>query len=121
MSAPSYKITASSDSRSKLAQAYVAILAPGKAGEILVRQGFSQGTFAQFLAIYALRAAKAHLTEDQLADAFRAIGAGNASQVFQALADLTIQLDGKDEKPQSLSAYWGSGKAKPDLSRVAAF
>lgn len=113
-----YTISSPASVRSALAQAYVGLLADGKAGDLLVKNGFSQSNFATFLARYASRAIAAKHTPEQLAETFRAIGAGNASQVRQALADLVIIID--DGKPQSLSAYWGTGDAKPDTSKIAA-
>lgn len=114
----SYKIEAPAKIRG-IAVPYVSLLAQGKVGECLIRNGATQANFANFLAAYAVKAVAAGHTQEQLADSLRAIGAGNASQVFQALADLTIILDGG--KPQSLSAYWASGNVKPDTSKVAIF
>lgn len=92
--------------RSAIAAALVTQVAPGKAGELLVRQGFNQVTFATFLANLAHRAISAGYDEKKLAELFRQMAAGNASQARQALEEVAIKFDG-DEKEQSLSAYWG--------------
>jgi hypothetical protein len=91
--------------RSAIAAAIVTQVAPGKAGELLIRQGFNQMTFATFLANLATRAITAGYDEKKLAELFRQMAAGNASQARQALEEVAIKFDG-DDKEQSLSTYW---------------
>ncbi len=101
---------------SKIAAALASQLAMGKAGEVLITQGFSQDTFTAFIANLAMRAAKANMSEVALASIFKQVAACNASQARQALADLSITVEG--DKPCSLGAFWGTDKptAKADLS-----
>ena len=101
---------------SKIAAALASQLAQGKAGEILIAHGFSQDTFTAFIANLAMRAAKANMSETALATIFKQVAACNASQARQALADITITVEG--EKECSLNAFWGTDKpaAAPDLS-----
>jgi hypothetical protein len=110
----SYVIKASGTS--KIAASLASQLAEGKAGEILIKHGFSQETFTAFIANLAFRAVKAGMTEPQLAAIFKQVAACNASQARQAMSDITIAIEG--EKEQSLNSFWGVEKpnAAPDLS-----
>ena len=107
------------NSRSEVAQALASQLEKGKAGDLLIIDGWSQRNFARFLATFAVRAVAAGFDAEKLYRAFTMLAAGNASQASQSLADSTIKFEG-DAKEQSLSAYWGLGKGskgtKPDLS-----
>lgn len=107
--------TIKNNSKSKVAANLAVMLEAGKAGEILIRDGFSQDSFCAFLADFALRAAKAGHDRAKLTTAFQMLAAGNASQARQALADVVIVIDGKE---QSLGAYWqkNSSATPPDLS-----
>lgn len=109
--------TIKSTGTSKIAAALASQLAPNKAGSVLINQGFNQDTFVMFLASLAMRAVAAKMDEKQLAGIFRQVAAGNASQARQALADVVITIDGKD---QSLGAFWGKTDAAPavDLSAL---
>jgi len=97
---------------SKVAAALTAQLAPNRAGHVLIESGFNQDNFTLFIARLAIVAIKAGYDETKLAALLRQVGAANASQARQALADAVITVDG--EKQQSLGAFWGdSGRAVP--------
>lgn len=104
---------------SKVAASLATQLSQGKAGEILITAGFSQETFCAFLANLAVRAISAKYKESDLAGLFVQMAAGNASQARQALAEVTLKLDGSE--PQSLGKYFAKsdGKAKIDVSALA--
>ena len=104
------------DSRSEIANALCSQLAEGKSGEILIRNGFSQANFIAFLSRLAFKAIAAGYDEAKLAQVFKQVAAGNASQARQACADIVVEFAG--DKPQSLGKLWGTGDAKvaPDLS-----
>jgi len=115
----SYTLKASSTSRGEVTASFESQLAEGKSGEVLVRNGFSQTNFTIFLARLAIRAIEAGYDEAKLAQVFKQVAAGNASQARHACADIAIEFEG--EKPQSLGKLWGTGGAKsvPDLSILA--
>lgn len=102
--------------KSKVAASLATQLEPGRAGEILIRNGFSQDSFCAFLADFATRAVAAGHSKPQLATAFSMLAAGNASQARQACSDISISVDGGKE--MSLSSFWGKTEtgAKPDLT-----
>lgn len=91
--------------KSAIAAALATQLAPGKAGESLIRNGFSQGSFCAFLAELATRAIAAGYDSAKLADLFRQMAGGNASQARKACAELVIKIDG-DKTGEGLEAYW---------------
>lgn len=97
---------------SKVAAALVSQLAAEKSGAVLIEAGFSQDNFTLFLARLAIKAVAAGYDETKLSALFRQMAAGNASQARQAMADITITLEG--EKEQSLGKFWGeSPKSAP--------
>lgn len=97
---------------SKVAAALASQLAADKSGSVLIESGFSQDNFTLFLARLALKAVAANYDETKLSALLRQMAAGNASQARQAMADITITLEG--EKEQSLGKYWGdSPKSAP--------
>ncbi len=103
-------------------------LSPGRAGEHIVREGFSSRSFCQFLANYASRAIEKGKTPAELAKDFAALAAGNASQVRQILVDLIIESPELEaeltstgaRKQITLSKFWGTAEiaARPDLSEL---
>lgn len=111
------KYTVKCDSRSDIANAFAVQLSEGRAGEVLIRDGFSQGNFVRFLARFAMRAIKAGYDEDKLVEALGLVAAGNASQAKTACKDISVRFEGKD-KDVSLGDLWSSanGAAKPDVS-----
>lgn len=132
------------NSRSEVAQALASQLEKGKAGDLLIVDGWSQRNFARFLATFAVRAVAAGFDAEKLYRAFTMLAAGNASQASQALEDsficteiskkeaeelkakghataaLVLEEKGLFYKKDSLGAFWGLGKGskgtKPDLS-----
>ena len=81
------------DSRSKLAAALCSQVQVGKAGEHL-KNGLTTDSWALFLAEYASRALNKGASVDALASYFVALGAGNMSQVRQAMEALRIGTPG---------------------------
>jgi hypothetical protein len=107
------------ESRSPLASNIAAFLSPGKAGEILIQRGFSQGNFAEFLAILAGRAITAGETEANLIAIFKGVAAGNASQFRQICESINIQADG--EKLQTLDSFWGKKRSSAAVAFASAY
>lgn len=110
------KYTVKCDSRSDIANAFAVQLGEGRAGECLIRDGFSQGNFVRFLARFAIRAIKAGYDEDKLVEALNLVAAGNASQAKTACKDISVRFADKD-KDVSLGNLWSgaSGAAKPNV------
>lgn len=104
---------------SKVATALVSQLAQDKAGHVLIESGFSQDNFVLFLTRLTMRAIAAGYDEVKLSTLLRQMAAGNASQARQALADVTIEVEGS--KPCSLGKFWGDSprSAPADASLYA--
>lgn len=106
--------------KSKLAAVYAQYCAEGKAGEILIKAGCNTDAFATFASLVAQRALENGEDAPTLAERFKNLCIGNASQVRQAIQELQIEIDG--EKAQSISTYWQkSGLVEqPIVSRLGA-
>jgi hypothetical protein len=100
------KYTLTATNKSKVGQSFAGYCAQGKAGEILITHGCNTVAWSKFLATLAIRAIEAGDDEEKLALRFRRVNAGNASQVRQAIDDLSIVVDGG--KAQSVSSFWKS-------------
>lgn len=97
----------SSDKKSPIALAYLALCAAGKPGEILVRSGCSKEAFCLFAADIALRAVEAGQSKEELAKTFGTLAIQNQSQVRQLIGSFTIWPDGDEDEAESLSKFWG--------------
>jgi hypothetical protein len=105
------------ESKSKTAHVYAHLMAEGKPGEVLVRNGFGKDAYCRFLAKVASAGVAAGMTEDQLFSLFSQLDAGNSSAVRQACEAIMITFDG--EKAQNFASLFPahSGKGgKPDLT-----
>ena len=111
-----YKIN--SDKAGKIGKQIASQLLPGKAGEILIRNGCTQDNYAHFIADVAHRSVNAGHDIAKTAAIFKQLAACNASQAKQALADVEITVD--DLKPQSLGSFFAKTDGGPvvDLSSL---
>jgi hypothetical protein len=121
-----YKLLLPAANRSAITAALASQMEDGKAGDLLIKEGFSQANFVLFLARLAEKATQAGYNADQIAQVFNQVAAGNSSQARQACKD--IQITGDDfpaltnssgtKYNQTLEKVWGGSEAKvlPNLS-----
>lgn len=97
-----YELTSTSGGR---AAALAKFCKVGNPGEALVRNGWSEETFAYALGTYLAKLAEAGHGADVFASSLKTLGGCNSSAASKAAGTLTFVCDGLSEKP-TLDDVW---------------
>jgi hypothetical protein len=104
----SYKLKVTN--KSGVGAVYAKYCLPRMIGEILITNGCGKVAFSKFTAAVATLAINAGDDEDKLAQRFRSLNVGNASQVRQAIQDLRMTFS--DGETMLVKNYWKENGVK---------